>query len=152
MDLIGLIKTIEDTDEIKYDSESSADEEDQDLRAPKSKKEKSVQKKKVCADFDESYVPVFNQKEYMKDTWCEVSAYIRKKAKTTLTDKIAQVRKQRIDANENDDSENSDNDNDMEVDESSDNEGEKQYKSSCLLFVLIMSFIILTSFLVFENS
>jgi len=128
MDLIGLIKTIEDTDEIEYDSGSSNDEEDQDLRAPKSKKDKSVQKKKVCPDFDESYVPVFNQKEYMKDTWCEVSAYIRKKAKTTLTDKIAQVRKQRIDADEN----NSDNDNDedMEVDDdSSDNEDWDEVKS-----------------------
>ena len=100
---MDLIRAIEDTDEIDYESGSSNDEEDEDLRAPKTKKDKSAQKiKKVCADFDESYVPVFNQKEYMKDTWSEVSAYIRKKAKTTLTDKIAQVRKQRItDVNEN---------------------------------------------------
>ena len=62
----------------------------------------------------------------MKDTWCEVSAYIRKKAKTTLTDKIAQVRKQRIDADEN----NSDiSDKDEEDNESSDNEDWDEVKS-----------------------
>ena len=124
---MDLIRTIEDTEEIEYDSESSNDEADQDLVKPKTKEEKANQNKKVCADFDESYVPVFNQKEYMKDTWSEVSAYIRKKAKTTLRDKIAQVRKQRIDAVEKNNSDTSDNENDSE--EASDNEDWDEVKS-----------------------
>ena len=119
LETMDLIKTIEDTDEINYDSGSSEDEIDEDLKAPKSKKEKALAKKKVsCKDFDESYTPVFNQKEYMKDTWSDISAYIRKKAKTSLNDKIAQVRNRRIKE------EDSENDDDMDVD--SENESDEE--------------------------
>ena len=95
-----LIKTINEEDDIKYESESSKDEADEDLAAPK-KKKKRIVKKHVSKDFDDSFSFVANQKEYMIDTWSDMSAYIRKKAKSTLVDKIAKVRQERKDV-END--------------------------------------------------
>lgn len=95
-----LIKTINEEDDIEYESESSKDEADEDLAAPK-KKKKRIIKKPASKDFDDSFSFVANQKEYMIDTWSDMSAYIRKKAKSTLVDKIAKVRQERKDV-END--------------------------------------------------
>ena len=83
---MDLIKTIDSDEEIEHESDSSNGDADDDLRAPKSKKQKSAAKTKTSDHFDDSFVFVSNQKEYMKDTWSDLSAYIRKKAKTTLTD------------------------------------------------------------------
>ena len=93
---MDLIKTIEDNEEIQYESDSSKDGEDEDLRAPKTKKQKMLAKKKGSDDFNETFSFVSNQKEYMKDTWSDLSAFIRKKAKTTLVDKIEQIRQERL--------------------------------------------------------
>ena len=93
---MDLIKTIEDNEEIQYESDSSKDGEDDDLRAPKTKKQKMMAKKKGSEDFNDSFSFVSNQKEYMKDTWSDLSAYIRKKAKTTLVDKIEKIRQERL--------------------------------------------------------
>ena len=95
---MDLIKTIDSDEEIEHESDSSNGDGDDDLRAPKSKKQKSAAKSKTKTSdhFDDSFVFVSNQKEYMKDTWSDLSAYIRKKAKTTLTDKIAKIRKERV--------------------------------------------------------
>ena len=93
---MDLIKTIEDNEEIQYESDSSKDGEDEDLRAPKTKKQKMLAKKKGSEDFNDTFSFVSNQKEYMKDTWSDLSAFIRKKARTTLVDKIEQIRQERL--------------------------------------------------------
>ena len=44
-------------------------------------------------DFDGAFEFADTQAEYMKDTWDDVARYVKKKARTTLDDKIAKVRK-----------------------------------------------------------
>jgi hypothetical protein len=46
-------------------------------------------------DFETGFKFVSSQKEYMTDTWNDLSKYIKKQAKTNLDDKIAQVRQER---------------------------------------------------------
>ena len=121
---MDLIKTIEENEDIQYDSDSSKDGEDEDLRAPKTKKQKLQAKKKGSEDFDDTFSFASNQKEYMKDTWSDLSAYIRKKAKTTLVDKIEQIRKERIDQDEEKDE--SDNSDEEDIDEEWDDIKEKK--------------------------
>lgn len=114
---MDLVKTIEDEDEVEYHSDSSREEDDGDLRAPKTKKEKAAVAKKTCEDFDDSFAFVSTQKDYMKDTWSDLSAYMKKKANTKLVDKIAKVRQARLENEESKESEDED-----ELVESSDNE------------------------------
>ena len=45
-------------------------------------------------DFDGAFEFADTQAEYMKDTWDDVARYVKKKARTTLDDKIAKVRKE----------------------------------------------------------
>lgn len=108
---MDLVKTIEDDQEIDYQSDSSRDEnEDDDLKKPI--KQKKIKKN---TDFDESFAFVSNQKDYLKDTWSDLSAYIRKKANSKLTDKIAKVRQQRLE--ENNEEENNESDEDLDSEE-----------------------------------
>lgn len=73
--------------QIKYESsDSGSDDEAQPTK-------KKVVSKVKSKDFDGTFDFVDNQEEYMKDTWNDLSRYIKKKAKTTLDDKIAKVRK-----------------------------------------------------------
>jgi len=81
-----LIKTIEEDDVIDADDDSS---EDEDVAQPKKNKAARQAKK----DFEPGFEFVSSQKEYMKDTWNDIAKYVKKKARTTLDDKIAQVRK-----------------------------------------------------------
>jgi len=88
VDRSDLIKTIEDDDVIEADDSSS---EEEDVAQPKKNKVARQTKK----DFEPGFSFVSSQKEYMRDTWNDVSKYVKKKAKTNLDDKIAQVRKDR---------------------------------------------------------
>merc|ERR1712198_138652 len=88
IDRSDLIKTIEDDDVIEADDDPS---EDEDVAQPKKNKAERQAKK----DFEAGFSFVSSQKEYMRDTWNDVSKYVKKKAKTNLDDKIAQVRKDR---------------------------------------------------------
>ena len=91
---MDLIKTIEEEDDINYESDESKQDENDDIRKPK--KKKHAAKKKLKSDeFDSSFAFVTNQKEYMKDTWSDMSAYLRKKYKSTLDEKITKIRKER---------------------------------------------------------
>merc|ERR1719479_541924 len=91
---MDLIKTIEEEDDINYESDESKEDENDDIRKPK--KKKHAAKKKLKSDeFDSSFAFVTNQKEYMKDTWSDMSAYLRKKYKSTLNEKISKIRKER---------------------------------------------------------
>ena len=91
---MDLIKTIEEEDDINYESDESKEDENDDIRKPK--KKKHAAKKKLKSDeFDSSFAFVTNQKEYMKDTWSDMSAYLRKKYKSTLDEKITKIRKER---------------------------------------------------------
>ncbi|CAK9811224.1 Probable ATP-dependent RNA helicase DDX27 [Anthophora plagiata] len=86
-----LIKTIEDDEEVPDFSENSDIEEDFQPRK---------QKKKENRDFDSNFKFVTDISEYNKDTWNDLSKYIKRKAKTKLDDKIKKIRKGS--ANEND--------------------------------------------------
>jgi len=88
IDRSDLIKTIDDNDEIEADDSSS---EDEDIAQPKKNKAARQTKK----DFEPGFSFVSSQKEYMRDTWNDISKYVKKKAKTNLDEKIAQVRKDR---------------------------------------------------------
>jgi len=88
VDRSDLIKTIDDDDVIEADDSSS---EDEDIAQPKKNKAARQTKK----DFEPGFSFVSSQKEYMRDTWNDISKYVKKKAKTNLDEKIAQVRKDR---------------------------------------------------------
>ena len=88
VDRSDLIKTIEDDDNIEADDASS---EDEDIAQPKKNKAARQAKK----DFEPGFSFVSSQKEYMRDTWNDIAKYTKKKARTNLDDKIAQVRKDR---------------------------------------------------------
>jgi len=88
VDRSDLIKTIEDDDNIEADDASS---EDEDIAQPKKNKAARQAKK----DFEPGFSFVSSQKEYMRDTWNDIAKYVKKKAKTNLDEKIAQVRKDR---------------------------------------------------------
>jgi len=49
----------------------------------------------VNKDFDAGFKFVGSQREYMEDKWNDLAKYCKKKAKTSLDDKIAKVRKER---------------------------------------------------------
>ena len=82
---MDLIRTIEDDQEVTYASES---DDSGDEAQPTLKKKSS----KVHPDFETKFDFVSNQEEYQKDTWNDISKYLKKKAKTTLEDKIRKVR------------------------------------------------------------
>ena len=83
-----LIKTINDDDDVPDLSENS--ESDDDALPKKNRMARRTKK-----DFETGFSFVSSQKEYMTDTWNDVSKYIKKQAKTNLDDKIAQVRQER---------------------------------------------------------
>ena len=114
---MDLVKTLEEEDEVEYHSDSSKEEDDVDLRKPKTKQEKLAGKKKTSDDFDEGFQFVSTQKDYMKDTWSDMSVYMKKKANTKLNDKIAKIRKERLDG-EKSDEEDEDDEEEEEDDES----------------------------------
>ncbi|XP_076231044.1 dead-box helicase Rs1 [Calliopsis andreniformis] len=78
-----LIKTIEDDQEVPNYSENSDVEDDFQPRK---------QKKKENKDFDSNFQFVNDASEYNKDTWNDLSKYIKRKAKTKLDDKIKRFR------------------------------------------------------------
>jgi len=88
VDRSDLIKTIEENDVIAADDSSS---EEEDVAQPK----KNKAARQTNKDFEPGFSFVSSQKEYMRDTWNDISKYVKKKAKTNLDDKIAQVRKDR---------------------------------------------------------
>lgn len=81
---MDLIRTIEDDDHIDYESEDSGEEEEAQPVHKKAKKANGI--------FDEAFQFAENQETYMKDTWDDLSKYLKKKARTTLDEKIAKVR------------------------------------------------------------
>ena len=121
-----LIKTIEEDEEVNYESDTSKEDQDEDLRAPKKKKKKLDVKKKVSDEFADDFSFFSNQKEYVADTWSDMSAYIKasKRAKSTLSEKIAKVRKERAAENEDIGSA-GESENEVEEDSSSDSDSEE---------------------------
>ncbi len=114
---MDLLKTIEDDDEVNYaSSESGSDDEAQPTK-------KKVKDKAKSKDFNGAFQFAENQDEYMKDTWNDIARYVKKKAKTTLDEKIAKVRKdmkkKKKDAGEqeadSDEEANAENDGDFEL-------------------------------------
>ena len=89
--MTDLIKTLEDEDEVKYESSENSDVEED--AQPRKKKIKGQKAGRNAADFENGFDFVGNQEEYMKDTWSDLSRYLKKKVRTSLNDKIAQVRK-----------------------------------------------------------
>ncbi len=85
---MDLMKTIHDDDEVPDLSENSDSE---DEAQPK----KNRVARRTKKDFETGFNFVSSQKEYMTDTWNDLSKYIKKQAKTNLDDKIAQVRQER---------------------------------------------------------
>jgi len=90
VDRSDLIRTINEEDEIEFDDGSS---EDEDVAQPKKNKEA----RKTNKDFEPGFSFATSQKDYLKDTWNDVAKYCKKKARTNLDDKIAKVRKERVD-------------------------------------------------------
>jgi len=86
---MDLVKTIEDDDEIAYQSSDDSGS-DNDAQPTKKKIKTNAARSK---DFDGAFEFADTQAEYMKDTWDDVARYVKKKARTTLDDKIAKVRK-----------------------------------------------------------
>ncbi|KAK9304444.1 hypothetical protein QLX08_004216 [Tetragonisca angustula] len=79
-----LIKTIEDDQEVPNFSEDSDIEDDF---------QPSKQKKKENKDFDNNFQFLSDISDYNKDTWNDLSKYIKRKAKTKLDDKIKRIRR-----------------------------------------------------------
>ena len=92
---MDLIRTLEDDDEVKYASDEDSDDQDAPDAQPQAKKQKRKDVNKE-EEFEPGFEFVGNQEQYMKDTWNDLSKYLKKKAKTTLDDKIAKVRKDMI--------------------------------------------------------
>ena len=98
--IMDLIKTLEDDDVVHYASDESISD---DEAQPRKKKAKSSAK--GFADFDQDFDFVDNQEEYIKDTWSDMTKYLRKKKKshrTTTDEKIAKVLKESKDIKEED--------------------------------------------------
>ncbi|CAH0551163.1 unnamed protein product [Brassicogethes aeneus] len=79
----GLIKTIEDSKDVEYFSEDS----DVEVEFQPSK-----QKIKRKTDFDHDFDFMSSNNDYNKDTWNDVTKYIKRKAKTKVDDKINKIR------------------------------------------------------------
>ncbi len=84
---MDLIRTLEDDDEVTYFSENS----DSDNDAQPTKKLKGS-RERASRDFDSGFEFCDSQEQYVKDTWNDLSRYLKKKARTTLEEKIAKVR------------------------------------------------------------
>ena len=84
MDNCDLIRTIEDDQEVPDLSENSDVEDDFQPRKQKRKEKK---------DFDTNFQFINDASEYNKDTWNDLSKYIKRKAKTKLDDKIKKIRR-----------------------------------------------------------
>ncbi|XP_076293966.1 dead-box helicase Rs1 [Lasioglossum baleicum] len=91
-----LIKTIADDEEVPDYSENSDVEDDFQPRKQSRKKNK---------EFDNNFQFINDISEYNKDTWNDLSKYIKRKAKTKLDDKIKKIRQET--ENEKDDDNNS---------------------------------------------
>ena len=77
---IDLVRTINDGDEVPNLSENSDSE---DEAQPKKNRDVNILNK----DFNSSFKFVATQKEYLRDTWDDVSKYCKRKARTTVDDK-----------------------------------------------------------------
>ena len=98
IDRSDLIRTINEDDNVEVDDASS---EDEDVAQPKKNKAARQAKK----DFEPEFSFVSSQKEYMHDTWNDIAKYVKKKARTNLDEKIAKIRKERKDTDQNEKSE-----------------------------------------------
>ncbi|OAD54146.1 putative ATP-dependent RNA helicase DDX27 [Eufriesea mexicana] len=79
-----LIKTIEDDQEVpNFSDDSDVEDEFQP----------SKQKKKENKDFDNNFQFLNDVSDYNKDTWNDLSKYIKQKVKTKLDDKIRKIRR-----------------------------------------------------------
>ncbi|CAH1365083.1 unnamed protein product [Tenebrio molitor] len=87
---INLIRTIDEDEEVEYFSEESDTEVDF---------QPSKQKNKQKADFDTDFQFVSSVEDYNKDSWNDLSKYVKRKAKTKTDDKIKNV----LHANQNED-------------------------------------------------
>ncbi|XP_076644360.1 dead-box helicase Rs1 [Halictus rubicundus] len=88
-----LIKTIEDDEEVPDYSENSDVEDDFQPRKQSRKKNK---------DFDNNFQFINDISEYNKDTWNDLSKYIKRKVKTKLDDKIKKIRQETENEKEDD--------------------------------------------------
>ncbi|TRY63930.1 hypothetical protein TCAL_00878 [Tigriopus californicus] len=90
---MDLVKTLEETDTVDYlSSENSADEDEAVPQKVNRIEPLKGQSAPGRQDFEGDFDFVDNQADYMKDTWSEVASYLKKKSRTTLNAKIAQVR------------------------------------------------------------
>ncbi|RZC36258.1 ATP-dependent RNA helicase DDX27 [Asbolus verrucosus] len=80
--LAGLIRTIDEDEEVQDFSEES----DAEIKFQPSK-----QKNKRKADFDTDFQFVSSVEEYNKDSWNDLTKYVKRKAKTKTDDKIKKV-------------------------------------------------------------
>lgn len=81
---VDLIKTIDDSIDVTDYSEESDEEEEFQPNKQKNKKKK---------DFSTDFEFVGSQLEYNKDTWNDLSKYIKRNAKSKVDEKIAKARK-----------------------------------------------------------
>lgn len=83
--MCDLIKTIDEDEAVENFSDDSNEEDDFQPRK---------QKKQEKKDFDTSFKFIGDAAEYNKDTWNDLSKYIKRKAKTKLDDKIKNIRRE----------------------------------------------------------
>ncbi len=88
---MDLIRTLEDDAEVEYES---TDDSDAEVEAPQPKKKRQTKGQKANDDFDDGFQFADSQEEYVRDTWNDLARYIKKKARTTLDEKISKVRKE----------------------------------------------------------
>ncbi|XP_014251381.1 probable ATP-dependent RNA helicase DDX27 [Cimex lectularius] len=84
-----LIKTIGDEDDVPDFSDKSEDEEEENFQPKKKKIKKSK-------DFDDKFTFVSSVADYNKDTWNDLSKYIKKGVSTKTDDKIKRERNKLI--------------------------------------------------------
>ena len=115
MDLIKTLDEDEAVDNFSEDSDSGAE----DAQPVK----KALNKRKSHLKADKDFDPEFSfsaggNPDYAKDTWSDLAKYLKKKAKTTLDDKIAKVRGEMVKNEEGqDEDEDDDDDDDLSEDE-----------------------------------
>ncbi|XP_075223174.1 dead-box helicase Rs1 [Lycorma delicatula] len=81
---MDLIKTIHETDDVPDYSDKSDEDEDFQPSKPKNKKNK---------EFEENFEFVSTTEEYNKDTWNDITKYIKRNVRSKVDEKIVKVRK-----------------------------------------------------------
>ncbi|KAJ8931263.1 hypothetical protein NQ314_015829 [Rhamnusium bicolor] len=90
---VNLIRTIDEDEEVQDFSEDS----DIEIEFQPTK-----QKNKKKADFDTNFEFMSSVEDYNKDTWNDLTKYIKRKAKHKTDDKIKKIRNNRADSEEDD--------------------------------------------------